>query len=72
LNRNNKPEKKKKAVYLQAAGAVFWSFFGVRKRKDYDSDAESLTPVQVIVSGLIGGLVFILSVWLMVRLLLDV
>jgi len=28
---------------LKAALAVFWSFFGVRKRRDYDADAGSLS-----------------------------
>ena len=30
--------------------AVFWSFFGVRKRKDYEHDAANLNPVHVIVA----------------------
>lgn len=48
-----------KAPHWQAARAVFWSFFGVRKRADYDRDAVQLTPVQVIVAGLIGAALFI-------------
>lgn len=39
--------------------AVLWSFFGVRKRADYESDAASLNPVHVIVAGLIGVAIFI-------------
>lgn len=53
---------------LKAALAVFWSFFGVRKRRDYDSDAQNLTPAQVIIAGLIGGLVFVLTMVLLVYL----
>jgi len=48
-----------KATPWQVARAVFWSFFGVRKRADYDRDALQLTPVQVIVAGLIGAALFI-------------
>ena len=48
-----------KATAWQVARAVFWSFFGVRKRADYDRDAVRLTPVQVIVAGLIGAVLFI-------------
>lgn len=51
---------------IKAALAVFWSFFGVRKRRDYDQDAQSLTPMQVIVAGLAGGAVFVLTVLLAV------
>jgi hypothetical protein len=56
---------------LKAALAVFWSFFGVRKRRDYDTDAQSLTPAQVIIAGLIGGLAFVLTILLVVYLALQ-
>lgn len=52
----------------QAAKAVFWSFFGVRKKSHYEQDAVQLTPVQVIVVGLIGAVLFVFTllgvVWL--------
>lgn len=57
--------------HLKAALAVFWSFFGVRKRRDYDADARSLSPAQVIIAGLIGGLVFVLTMVLLVYLALQ-
>jgi hypothetical protein len=54
--------------HWQAAKAVFWSFFGVRKKTHYEQDAVHLTPVQVIVFGLIGAALFVLTllgvVWL--------
>ena len=53
---------------LRAALAVFWSFFGVRKRRDYDADAQNLTPVQVVIAGLIGGAVFVSTMLLVVYL----
>lgn len=56
---------------IKAALAVFWSFLGVRKRRDYDSDAQSLTPAQVIIAGLIGGLTFVLTMVLLVYLVLQ-
>lgn len=56
---------------LKVALAVFWSFFGVRKRRDYDDDAQSLTPAQVIIAGLIGGAVFVLTMLLLVYLAMQ-
>lgn len=56
---------------LKAALAVFWSFFGVRKRRDYDADAQSLTPAQIIIAGLIGAAVFVLTLLLLVYLALQ-
>ena len=48
--------------HLQAAKAVFWSFFGVRKKSHYEEDAVKLTPVQVIVAGVIALVLFIFTV----------
>lgn len=56
---------------IKAALAVFWSFFGVRKRRDYDDDAQSLTPFQIVIAGLIGGATFVLTMLLLVYLVLQ-
>ena len=48
--------------------AVFWSFFGVRKRQDYEKDAAQLNPVHVIIAGLIGAALFIAVLIFIVRL----
>ena len=56
---------------LKAALAVFWSFFGVRKRRDYDADAQNLTPVQIVMAGLFGGVVFVLTILLVVYVMLK-
>jgi hypothetical protein len=55
------------ATFLQTIGAVFWSFFGVRKKSDYERDAARLNPVHVIIAGLIGALIFILILILVVK-----
>jgi preprotein translocase subunit Sec61beta len=54
-------QKPARATPLQVAKAVLWSFFGIRKRAEYEKDAVSLTPLQVIVAGLIGAIIFVLS-----------
>jgi hypothetical protein len=58
---------RRKAGPLQVAQAVFWSFLGVRKSRDHDADAASLTPLQVIVAGIIGAALFVASLILIVR-----
>ena len=50
---------------------MFWSFFGVHKRRDYDDDAQSLTPAQVIIAGLIGAAVFVMALLLLVYLAMQ-
>jgi hypothetical protein len=51
----------RKASALQVAKAVFWSFFGIRKRHSHEHDAVTLKPVQVIVAGIVGALILVLS-----------
>ena len=60
-------QKDKKASPLQVAKAVFWSFFGIRRGKDYDRDVASITPVQAIVAGIIGAAIFVFTLILLVR-----
>ncbi|MBT9566900.1 MAG: DUF2970 domain-containing protein [Thiobacillus sp.] len=60
-----------KTNHFKAALAVFWSFLGIRKRRDYDSDAQNLTPAQVVIAGLIGGATFVLTMFLLVYLVLK-
>ena len=50
-----------KASPLTVAKAVFWSFLGIRRKKDYEADSLRLTPVQVIVAGLIGAALLVTS-----------
>ena len=52
---------------LQVAKAVFWSFLGIRRRAEHESDAAQLKPAQVIIAGLIGAAIFVLSLVLLVK-----
>ena len=60
-------QKPERATPLQVARAVFWSFLGIRKRAALEKDAVSLTPLQVIVAGVIGAGVVVLSLVVLVR-----
>ena len=60
-------QKPAKATPLQVAKAVFWSFFGIRKRAEYEKDAVSLTLPQVVVAGLIGAIIFVVSLVMLVH-----
>jgi len=54
-----KKASERKASFGATMKAVFWSFFGIRKRSDYEKDSASLNPVHVIIAGLIGVALFI-------------
>ena len=53
---------------IDAFKAVFWSFFGVRKRADYESDSHSLKPQHVIAAGVVSAFVFVLVLFAIVKL----
>ncbi|MDH5479330.1 MAG: DUF2970 domain-containing protein [Nitrosomonas sp.] len=59
--------QQKKATVLQIARAVLSAFMGIRKKSDHEFDAETLKPMQVIIGGLIGGVLFVISVLLLVN-----
>jgi hypothetical protein len=60
-------KEERKAGLLDVASAVFWSFLGIRKRAAHEKDAVTIRPVQVIVAGIIGALIFVLSLVVLVR-----
>jgi hypothetical protein len=57
-----------RASPLMVAKAVFWSFLGIRQSRAYQHDAVRITPLQVVIGGLVGALLFVLTllgvVWL--------
>jgi hypothetical protein len=57
----------RKAAPLQVAKAVLSAFIGIRKRAAHEHDAVTITPLQVIVTGVICAAIFVLSLVLLVR-----
>jgi hypothetical protein len=56
-----------RAGVLGAAKAVCWAFFGVRGRSEHAQDLMTLSPWQVIVTGVIAGVLFVLTLVLLVK-----
>ena len=61
------PAEPKPASMTQVAGAVFWSFFGVRKGKHMQQDAVTIKPLQVIIVGVVLAMVLVLALLAVVR-----
>lgn len=55
-------------TFWETMKAVCWSFFGLRRRSDYEHDAEHLNPVYVIVAALLGLAIFVGLLLFVVRL----
>lgn len=66
MNPSQLPEHKEQvqpgnASFIQVAKAVFFSFLGVRKREDYESDSAKIKPIQVIVAGIVGAMILVVG-----------
>ena len=62
----------RKVSFLRTVKAVAWSFIGIRKDSEYREDLNRLNPLHVIVIGIAGALVFVLSLvaiahWVVVK-----
>lgn len=55
------------ATLGQIVGAVFWSFFGVRKGDAMRRDAVTIKPYQVIVVGIVFAAIFVATLLVIVR-----
>ncbi len=60
-------EAPKKAGVLAVARAVLWSFLGIRRRKEHEADIVRLSLKQVVIAGIVGAALFVLTLILIVR-----
>lgn len=61
----------KKLSTWRAARTVLWSFFGVRRGKAHDEDMAHLTALHIIIAGIIGGILFVLTLLTIVNLVMP-
>lgn len=59
--------KRKKMSLWRTTKAVAWSFVGLRARGDYEEDIKNLSPIHIIVVGLVGIFVFVVALVLLVN-----
>lgn len=52
---------------MSAWRAVFWSFLGIRRGRDLDRDAASLSPLRIIAAALLGAAALVLALVGLVR-----
>ena len=58
---------RRKGSFIGTMKAVGWSFFGVRKRADYEKDVNRLNPVHVVIAGVLGAALFVIALVLLVN-----
>jgi amino acid transporter len=64
---DEKKDGGRKPTLAATMKAVFWSFFGIRKRSDYEHDSANLNPLHLIIAALIGVALFIGVLLVLVR-----
>jgi len=52
---------------LRAFKLVAWSFFGIRKGSEFQKDVAQVTPAQVVLVGVVSGLLFVMTLVLVVN-----
>ena len=55
---------------LQIAAAIFWGFFGVRKRRNLEEDVTTIKPQHIVIAGLVGAALFVLVLIVIVRVII--
>ncbi|MFO1308269.1 MAG: DUF2970 domain-containing protein [Burkholderiales bacterium] len=66
----DEPAPARPATLREVVGAVFWSFFGVRKGKAMRRDAVTIRPHQVIIVGIVLAAAFVATLIVLVRVIL--
>ena len=64
------PPEARPATLREVVGAVFWSFFGVRKGKAMRRDAVAIRPHQVIIVGIVLAALLVVLLLTLVRVIL--
>jgi len=57
------------ATLRELIGAVFWSFFGVRKGEAMRRDAVTVKPHQVIIVGIVFAAILVFTLIALVRII---
>jgi len=67
----NSPNPSKPPGLLQMIGSVAAAAFGVQSSANRERDFKRGKPVYFVVLGVVGTVVFLLLIWLMVRLAIS-
>lgn len=64
-------EGSKASSFWRSVIAVMWSFLGIRKSSEFQKDVANITPLHVVVVGLVGGLLFVIGLVVVVNLVVG-
>lgn len=61
------PGEPRRASWLQVISAVWWSFFGIRKRAAMSRDVVAIKPQHVIIVGIVLAAIMVLALVALVQ-----
>ena len=61
------PVKPDKNSFGRAMLAVAWSFLGIRKKSGFEEDLARVSPLHVLLVGLLSGVFFVIGLILLVN-----
>lgn len=64
-------DRRERATLMQVMTGISASFFGVRRRQKHEEGMAKATPGQVIIVGLVLTILFALTIFLVVQLVLQ-
>jgi hypothetical protein len=59
MEQQDKQPKQQHASFMYSMKAVIWSFFGLRRRSDFETDSAKLNPLHIVIAALLAVAVFI-------------
>ncbi|HEY9191605.1 MAG TPA: DUF2970 domain-containing protein [Methyloversatilis sp.] len=60
------------ANFIKNVVTVLSAFAGIRGKKNHESATASLTPLQVIITGIVAAALFVITLILGVRILISI
>jgi len=64
-------DKARSPSFFKAIKAVLWSFIGIRRGSSHQTDMAELSPVHVVIAGVLCAAVFICLLILVVHVVLG-
>jgi len=61
------PSAPRKGSLPRTIKAVLWSLLGIRKGAEYQRDLESITPIHIVIVGLVTIFVLVIGLMLLVN-----
>lgn len=64
-------ERRTRPSLAAVVKTIMWSFLGIRRREEHESEAVQLSPLQIVAAGVIGAAILVLILVALVRFIVS-